>query len=137
MILVSFDATILSREGMYNNRPSDGELDKKLKAAKAALKTQTGLFANFNKTVGELDALNIEKPNQIWELIAELLEEILPQDYVGSRPPAPSYEKTIAGEELFAFCWDSKKLGQKMYIKFALKNNRYYYLSLHRSKVPS
>lgn len=137
MILVSFDATILSREGMLTNRPSDGELDRKIKAAKAALKTQAGLFANFNKVFGELDALNIEKRNQIWELIAELLEEILPQDYAGTRPPQQSYEKTIAGKELFAFCWESKKLGQRMYIKFALKDNRYYYLSLHKSKVPS
>lgn len=64
---------------MYKNRPSDGELDKKLKAAKAALVAQNGIYANLNKAVGE-------------------------------------------------------RLGQKMYIKFALKENRYYYLSLHRSR---
>jgi hypothetical protein len=121
---------------MHTNRPSDGELDRKIKAAKAALKIQPGLFANFNKVVGELDALNIESPTQIWELIGELLEEILPQDYAGTRPPQHSYEKAIAGKELFAFCWASKKLGQKMYIEFALKDDKYYYLSLHKSKVP-
>ncbi len=59
-----------------------------------------------------------------------------PKDYAGTRPPQKSYEKAIAGKELFAFCWDSKKIGQKMYIKFALKDNRYYYLSLHISKGP-
>src|SRR5579872_6307162 len=105
---------------MQQNRPSDGELDRKIKAAKIALETQKGLFANFNKVVGELDELNIESPNQIWELIMALLEEIRPEDYAGGRPPQKSYEKTIEGRELFAFCWNSKILGKKMYIKFAL-----------------
>jgi hypothetical protein len=121
---------------MQQDRPSDGELDRKLKGAKAALKAYTGLFANINKAVGELNVLDVESPNQIWELIVELLEEVSPKDYAGTRPPQKSYEKTIEGVELFAFCWDSKKLGQKMYIKFALKDSRYYYLSLHRSKEP-
>src|SRR5277367_5603160 len=121
---------------MHQDRPSDGELDRKIKAAQAALKTRPGIFANINKAVGELYALDIESVNQIWELIAELLEEILPKDYAGTRPPQKSYEKTIAGKELFAFCWHSEKFGKKMYIKFALKENSYYYLSLHKSKEP-
>jgi hypothetical protein len=122
---------------MLQDRPSDGELDRKIKAAKAALRAHKGLFANIDKAVGELNALDVESPNQIWALIVDLLEEILPQNYAGLRPPQKSYEKTILGKELFAFCWDSKKLGKKMYIKFALKDDRYYYLSLHGSKEPS
>jgi hypothetical protein len=119
---------------MYSNRPSDGELDKKIKAAKAALRAQSGVYANLNKVVGELYELEIESPSQIWKLILELLDEICPKDYIGARPPQRSYEKTIENQELFAFCWNSRKLGKKMYIKFALKENRYYYVSLHRSK---
>jgi hypothetical protein len=119
---------------MYLNRPTDGELDKKIKAAKAALVRQSGLYVNFNKVVGELYDLEIESPNQIWKLIIELLDEITPKDYAGGRPPQKSYEKTIEDKELFAFCWNSKKLGKKMYLKFALKEDRYYYVSLHRSK---
>jgi hypothetical protein len=118
---------------MYSSRPSDGELDKKIKAAKAALIAQNGIYANFNKVVGELYELEIEFPNQIWKLILELLDEIRPKDYMGGKPPQRSYEKAIEGQELFAFCWDSLKLGKKMYIKFALKGSRYYYVSLHRS----
>jgi hypothetical protein len=96
--------------------------------------TQGGLFANINKAVGELNELEIESQPKIWVLILDLSEEIQPKDYVGGRPPQKSYEKTIEGQELFAFCWNSQKLGKKMYIKFALKGTRYYYLSLHRSK---
>jgi hypothetical protein len=119
---------------MYQDRPSDNELVKKIEAAKAALESQAGIYANINKVVGELYELEIESPTQVWKLILELLKEIGSKDYSGGRPPQKSYEKTIEGQELFAFCWDSRKLGKRMYIKFALKGNRYYYVSLHRSK---
>jgi hypothetical protein len=119
---------------MYQNRPTDNELVKKIDAAKAALKAQAGVFANINKVVGELNELDIESPSQTWKLILELLDEISPKDYWGGRPPQKSYEKAIENQELFAFCWDSRKLGKRMYIKFALKGNKYYYVSLHRSK---
>lgn len=119
---------------MTLNRPSDRELDQKIKAAKTALAAEKGVYASFNKVVGELYDLGIESEHEVWNLILGLLEEILPQHYAGTRPPQKSYEKTIEGSELFAFCWESQKLGKKMYIKFALKENRYYYLSLHRSK---
>lgn len=122
---------------MHCNRPLDGELDKKIKAAKAALNAQNGVYANLNKVVGELYELEIESPKQVWKLILELLDEIAPKDYAGGRPPQRSYEKSIEDQELFAFCWNSLKLGKKMYIKFALKENRYYYVSLHKSKEPS
>ena len=51
------------------------------------------------------------------------------QDY-----PKKSYEKAIAGLELFAFSWWSEKLAKQMYIKFVLKNERFYYVSLHQSR---
>lgn len=119
---------------MQTNRPSDGELDKKIKAAQAALTSQSGFYANLNKAMGELNELEIGSPHQVWHLILELLSEIHPKDYVGKRPPEPSYERSIEGKELLAFCWDSQKLGKKMYIKFALKEGKYYYVSLHRSR---
>ncbi len=128
MLLIELDRQ------MQFYRPSDGELEKKIKAAKAALKAQNGLFANFNKVVGELYDLEIETPNQVWKLIVELLGEVSPKDYAGGKPPQRSYEQTIKNQELFAFCWDSKKLGRKMYLKFVLKEGRYYYVSLHESK---
>lgn len=116
---------------MYDKRPSEKELLKRIQDAKVALQASMGVFANPAKAVGELYALVIGDSEEIWKLIRELLEEITPQDYTGSKPPQKSYEKTIIGNELFAFSWWSKKLGKKMYLKFALKNGRYYYVSLH------
>lgn len=119
---------------MYSERPSNKELAKRLDEAKQFLKDKQGVFANPSKVVRELNALGIGETNELWELIKDLLDEIKPDDYRGSRPPQKSYEKAIVGLELFAFTWWSKKLSKEMYIKFVLKNERYYYVSLHQSR---
>lgn len=119
---------------MDDNRPSDRELVKRLNEAKEFLKSRHGVFANPSKAVGELNDLEIGDTNDVWQLIRELLEEISPKDYRGTRPPQRSYEKAIAGLELLAFSWWSSKCAKQMYIKFVLKNERYYYVSLHESR---
>ena len=119
---------------MHDKRPSDRELNKRLNEAKEFLKNRHGLFANSAKAVGELYDLDIGDSNEVWQLIRELLEEITPKDYKGSKPPQKSYEKTIAGLELLAFSWWSPKYTKQMYIKFVLKNERYYHVSLHQSR---
>jgi hypothetical protein len=118
---------------MHNKRPSDRELTKRLDEAKEFLKNRHGVFAIPSKIVGELNDLDIGDTNDVWLLIKELLEEISPKDYKGPRPPQKSYEKAIVGSELFAFSWWSTKCVKQMYIKFVLKNERYYYVSLHES----
>jgi hypothetical protein len=82
---------------VQDKRPSDRELIKRLNEAKEFLKNRHGVFANPSKAVGELNDLNIGDANDVWLLIRELLEEISPKDYRGSRPPQKSYEKAIAG----------------------------------------
>lgn len=119
---------------MLDKRPSDRELFNRIIEAKDSLKNRPGLFSNPSKAVGELNDLDMGNANEVWQLIKELLEEISPKDYRGSRPPQKSYEKTITGVELLAFSWWSPKLAKKMYIKFVLKNERYYYVSLHESR---
>lgn len=119
---------------LHDKRPSNRELTKRLDEAKEVLKNRHGVFAIPSKAVGELNDLNIVDTNDVWPLIRELLEEISPKDYKGSRPPQKSYEKAINGLELLAFSWWSLKCAKKMYIKFVLKNERYYYVSLHESR---
>lgn len=119
---------------MQDKRPSDRELTKRLNEAKECLKNRHGLFANLSKAVGELNDLEIGDANDVWPLIRELLEEISPKDYKGSRPPQKSYEKAIIGFELLAFSWWSSKYAKQMYIKFVLKDERYFYVSLHQSR---
>lgn len=111
---------------MHNKRPSDRELSKRINEVIESL-------VNPSKIVGELNDLGIGSTNDVWQLIKELLKEITPRDYMGTRPPQKSYEKAIEGLELFAFSWWSLRLRKQMYIKFALKNGSYYYVSLHQS----
>lgn len=119
---------------MHDKRPSDRELTKRLDEAKEFLKNRNGVFATPSKVVSELNDLDIGDTNDVWQLIRELLEEISPNDYKGSKPPQKSYEKAIAGLELLAFSWWSPICAKRMYIKFVLKNERYYYVSLHQSR---
>ncbi|MGE3262639.1 MAG: hypothetical protein AB7K68_12735 [Bacteriovoracia bacterium] len=112
-------------------RPSHKELSKKLSEAIEALTREAGLFCNPGKVVGELDALHLGQTSDVWPLILRLLAEIQPTDYAGARPPLLSYEKSIEGQEIFAFSWDSQELKGRTYLKFALKGGRFYYVSLH------
>jgi hypothetical protein len=119
---------------MLHDRPSGRELDKRLEEAKACLRDKKGLFAHPAKAVGELYELAVNDASEVWRLIGELLEEIEPSDYAGTRPPQKSYEKATLNRELFAFSWRSPKMGKMMYIKFALREGLYYYVSLHESR---
>lgn len=117
-------------------RPSVKELKGKLDEARDLLSKKEGLFANPGNVVGELNDLDIGDSKEVWDLIKSLLVEIESEDYTGSRPPQKSYEKSIEGKELFAFSWQSKFLNKKMYLKFALKGNRFVYVSLHEDRPP-
>ncbi|MCB1119534.1 MAG: hypothetical protein KDK65_06205 [Chlamydiia bacterium] len=115
-------------------RPTLHELHKKLQKAAHALLVKGGIFVNVSKVVGELATLEIGDASEVWPLILRLLEEIEPADYVGGNPPDRSYERTIEGQELFAFCWWSEILEEQMYLKFALKKEQFVYVSLHKSR---
>jgi hypothetical protein len=115
-------------------RPTYKELSGKLKNGKEALTEKSGLFADPSKAVSELMELNILETEKVWPLICELLEEISPDDYTGGKPPQKSYEPAIEGSELFAFTWNSIKLSKMMYLKFVLKDETFYYVSLHEDR---
>ena len=118
-----------------SQRPTKREIDKRLKEARQALLKEQTAFANPAKAVGELMELGVGDTEEMWTLILDLLEEIEIDNYVGSNPPQKSYERTITDCELWAFDWDSTLLKKRMYLKFAIKKESFYYLSLHESKT--
>ncbi len=117
-------------------RPSNREIDKRLNEAKEALKEKHGVFANPNKAVGELMNLEINDSSEVWGLIGHLLTEIEITNYDGGYPPKKNSEPLATNCELWAFSWESKLLNKEMYLKFALKNGVFYYISLHETKYP-
>src|SRR5271170_4422535 len=112
-------------------RPTGREVDKRLKEVKEALKSRKVAFANIAKAVGELMRLEIDGTDELWDLILGLFEEIMIGDYAGGRPPQKNTEPDGTGAELYAFCWNSRHYGKRMYLKFAIKDGTYYYVSLH------
>lgn len=115
-------------------RPTVRELNKKLKGAAAAIQNGRRLFAEPEKVVSEINSLDLGDSKEVWELILKLLPEIQPDDYDGRCPPETSYEKAILGKELFPFCWDSHQMKERMYLKFVLDGDTFWYVSLHKSK---
>lgn len=121
-------------------RPSHREITRRLNEAKEALRLKKGYFPYVikngkMKVSGEMEALGDISSDEILDLILNLLEEeIVPDDYAGKNPPEKAYEKMIKGEDLWAFCWYSKLLKKRMYLKFVIKNKSFYYVSLHESK---
>ncbi|MBT3394128.1 MAG: hypothetical protein HN411_03335 [Waddliaceae bacterium] len=99
-----------------------------------ALEERKGFFANPSKVVGELFELELEKTEALWIVLLDLLKEIELSDYSGASPPLKSYEPKIANCELYAFTWESSLLKKTMYLKFAIKNDCFYYVSLHQSR---
>jgi hypothetical protein len=115
------------------DRPSHKEINRKIKQAKEAVSDDQ--FSILNPVIIAADALelgiNLQKISYI---LIDLLEEISPNDYVGQYPPQRSYEHDIEGYELLAFRWLSKTLGCRVYLKFTVKRERMWLVSLHEDR---
>jgi hypothetical protein len=113
-------------------RPSYHELNGKLReAGKAALSGKVRIVEPDSILADLLD-LGIPVAN-LQRVLSELISEINPRKYQGTRPPKKSYENPILGCELFAFAWESASIGCRVYFKFALKEGVLWIVSLHQS----
>jgi hypothetical protein len=114
-------------------RPSYRELDRKLKQGNEAASANRIMLLEPDIILADLLDLDYLVEDLAKDLPA-LLREIRPGDYRGQSPPKKSYEKAILGSELFAFRWVSKIFGCPMYLKFAVKGENLWIVSLHRDK---
>lgn len=122
-----------------SNRPSNREKINKIRDALQAVRTGCRAMPLDKHVVAHLDELEVENEAEYWELIEKALEEISnagPETiYAGGHPPQKSYEDGLRGEELWAYCWESKTCGKKMYLKFVIKDKRYIHLDCHADKT--
>ena len=65
------------------------------------------------------------------DLLIDALSALSPNDYIGHHPPEKSYEGRIKGGELFTFKAYSQVLGCDVYLKFVLKEEFIWIISLH------
>ncbi|MCH8010490.1 MAG: hypothetical protein IIA61_00835 [Candidatus Marinimicrobia bacterium] len=113
------------------NRPTYKELNGKINLAKKFVKNNQ--FDIVDPVPFALDLIELDCDAD-QETISTILDEITPNDYVGSRPPQKSYKSKIKGSDLFAFAWESRCLKCKAYFKFAIINDTLWLVSLHKDK---
>ena len=114
-------------------RPSHREIHGKLKKAREAASEERIALVEPESILSDLldlDFLIEDLPCSL----PRILSEIHPENYQGQRPPAKSYKRSILDAELFAFRWSSKVFGCMMYLKFALKGERLWIVSLHKHR---
>jgi hypothetical protein len=126
-------------------RPTPKELYGKVGHALRALVAGRRDFGTRKHWAGDREELGLQRAEELWELLPILLEEIKhakPEKcYAGQHPPQRSYESDtpIKDEELWAFAWDSKRFGKRMYLKFVLtKDSRdewhYFHMDCHEDR---
>lgn len=111
-------------------RPSHKELTRKIAQAKKAV--LHGCIKFVDPTIIASEALELGYlVKDITNILPEILDEIEPKNYAGTRPPQRSYENKIRDFDLFAFGWKSKYFGCELYLKFTLKEKVLWLVSLH------
>lgn len=136
---------IPSRRRRTEERPSHQELTGKIARLRELVEGGLWLPADPMKLKGNWDEL--EKTFRVEVALLEdqrailsaVCVEILPEHYVGGRPPQKSYERRTWSYDLFAFCWESGFFQKRlMYFKFSIgrkgKDQRAFIYSLHPSR---
>lgn len=96
---------------------------------------ESGSIAFIQQGVIAADLLELGcEIDKVPDLLLELLADITPSHYVGTRPPQRSYEKEISRCELYAFKVESKSVGCIIYFKFALIEDFLWIASLHKDR---
>ncbi len=118
---------------LMNIRPTHKELNRKIRQAKLAV--TEGRICVIRPDVIADDALELGYLlKDLKDVLAELLDEIMPERYMGKKPPERSYEEDVRGLELLGFEVFSKRFGDNIYFKFVLKDEDIWLVSLHQSR---
>ena len=118
---------------MKTNRPSFKELNNKIRQAKKAVTERKVVILDYAVLLADSFDLQFEL-GEIYEVLSEVIDGISPGDYAGTRPPQHSYEQDILDQDLYAFHGWSKRFGCRVYVKFALTQDRLWLISLHRDR---
>ncbi len=118
---------------MLMQRPSKRELYKKIKQGQKLVELGNILLINPNVIAEDAIELSYRIEN-LQRVLYQLFDEIEIGHYVGAHPPRKSYETMILKCELFEFKWKCKKFGSDIYIKYCLKEESFFLVSLHKDR---
>ena len=113
--------------------PSYKTVDGKIKQAIRAVECGKIYLLDQDVIAADLLDLGVEIGG-ISALLLEILQKISPRHYEGTHPPQKSYKAPILECELYAFVVELKSKGCFVYLKFAIKNNFLWLVSLHENR---
>lgn len=116
------------------SRPSHSELRSKILRARERIAERNWLAASFEKLLPEFHDLNCWTGEERSLALEAAANEIAPENYAGGHPPQKAYEELCRGAELFAFSWESKHFGRRMYFKFCFVRDSFYVVSIHEER---
>jgi len=111
-------------------RPSHKELTNKIRQAAQAVSDDRVDIVDPPVIAMDAIELGYQIPDLL-NVLSDMLSGLSPNNYIGYRPPEKSYEEKIKGSELFAFRARSKILSCDVYLKFALREEVMWVVSLH------
>lgn len=114
-------------------RPSPKEIYDRLRQARAIIDDGPIYLVEDEPIIA--DALDLGYDiAEISGGLKRLFNEISQKDYAGTKPPQKSYKGPILDCELYAFSWESGYFGCRLYLKFALKGDAIWLVSLHEDR---
>lgn len=118
-------------------RPSNKELFNKIRQGRELVAEGNILLIDLDVIAADAIELGYQATN-LQNILYQLLDEVKIEHYVGAHPPRRSYESMIENCELFEFKWTCKRFGCDIYMKYCLKGETFYLVSLHkdRQKTP-
>jgi hypothetical protein len=113
--------------------PSKKEICNKIKRGKEIV-TQGKILLVDSDVIAE-DAIELGyQVTNLQNILSQLLDEIRIEHYVGACPPRKSYKPIIKDCELFEFKWTCRIFGCDTYLKYCLKGEVFYLVSLHMDR---
>ncbi len=120
------------------SRPSQKEVTQKVDQAIRSIDEGKVTIALGKHIVQDLYELDVYDTKDLMRQVRAGLEEIkrISADscYAGSRPPQRSYERELNKMELWAYSWESNVFGRRMYLKFCIKGDHFYYVDCHEDR---
>ena len=114
-------------------RPSSKELYDRIRQARILVDAGPIYLVEDDPIIADALELGYDIAG-ISEVLKRLFNEISHKDYAGTKPPQRSYKTPILDCELYAFNWESRFLGCRVYLKFALKGDALWLVSLHEDR---
>lgn len=116
-------------------RLSPAEVEKSLRLAKDAFARSGFVAGSPSNTSQDFQELGLYGHEEQMDVIRKALTEVSVGDYCGPHPPHHvSREPKCTGARMIQFSWTSTCFGDKrakMYLKYCLKDNRFYLLRIH------